>query len=299
MLTLIVAAAFAVQAPRPPDEPPRIVVDATHDRIKDESRSTLTLGRVVTIEGRSPLKIDMSIYRVWRGLDRKPTAAGDQVIIQVETKADETYFDQDNDLAILAGEERFKAALLDHRTRFDRERVVRTEIVGQGYRNVEVDVPTTEIWTREVLTWAIPFGDLWRLTGRGVTRAEVAVGKKAWDLDTAQLDAIRDWLELMAVSSADAERIEKDREAARRMAAADAAARQDVYRGDVEAAVEKARRAMKAVPKKLYATAGEKAKWRTFSREIEAVIKKHSLTNEDVEGVLKDHPDFKDWYLHR
>lgn len=63
---------------------------------------------------------------------------------------------------------------------------------------------------------------------------------------------------------------------------------------DFQAVVEKALKAYRSVPKDRYATLGEKLKWRTLDREMEALRKKHGLLDGDVEELLKDYPDLDD-----
>ncbi|WP_165073277.1 hypothetical protein [Paludisphaera rhizosphaerae] len=293
MSPIILAASLAIWFADEPDPKPLSSLQASHDQVRDVSKLCLDLGRVYTDPEPHKAKIDARIYAEWNGLNRKALTQSDKVRIQVDVTAGEWFYIQErfpsHDLAMLAGNNRLKA------TNGNPERRTKDKI--ETYVIAKNNLPYTEsrriFLCVESTTWDVPFGDLQRIATSGESYADMAVGTLNWKINSRQMSALRSMVEQLLVSSEEA--IARERDVAQRQAEAMQAerARLEPFRAEVDAAIEKARRAGKAVPKKLYATAGEKIKWRTLDRELEPIIKKYKLQPKDIDALLLDHPDFR------
>jgi hypothetical protein len=294
-----IAAIFAFQADSEPAKPAPLSVAENHDRIKNESQSLLTIGQVYSAPEEWKLRVDLSFGYTWSGIDRQPLKPTDVVNVQIQAVSSTSWnFEGGPELAILSGEQRIRVGGPDYDPKVEAKHSVVSvyRSLNGGAMTRGNTVKTMETRTtylkKETLVWGVPFADLRRLADAGAEFAEVSVGDTSWRLDAAQMQAVRRWVARLSVSSADANRAEEEARKAQESAVAKARLRLDPVRPEFAKVVEKAERAKKAMPKRLYATAGEKAKWRAFDREVEPLVKKHNLSAADIEELLSDFPDF-------
>lgn len=293
MLAALVVAQRGAEIPRGPAP---LSVEASHDPLRNESTSVLTIGRVFTDPEPWRFKADLSFVFKWSGLERPP-ATGDeavQVVVVVRSRDGGFEADDPKDLAILVGDTRIHDTQPDYVMDFVDEDVERKGSIPTrlGRPPMPIIEVTRVHLCKETLVWSGPISGLQRLFSADSTFGEMAVGKRRWRIEPEQYAAIRTWLSRLAVTEPEARRAE---DAARKKgddAAAAQRARVAPYRADIEAAVEKAEKAKRSVPKARYETIGEKLKRRTFDREIEAIRKKHNLSDGDIRELLKDWPGY-------
>jgi hypothetical protein len=282
MLAVLLAVSLAVQAPL---DPKPLSVDESHDHIRNESKSVLTIGRVYVDPEEWRFKADLAFARTWEGVEREALKPADLIQVVIVVRSLNGGFEglDKPDLAILAGESRLRDTKTDRTLSFDHDyTLTEYEVPGSSKR---INVVNTVRSCCETLTWNVAYGDLIRVFSADANLAHMSVGKRRWVIEQTQYTAIRRWLAKLAVAEAEVRKAEEASEKAQDEHLAP-------YRADVRAAVEKARIAKRSVPKQRYATLGEKLQWRTLDREMEAVVKKHNLQPKDVEALLSEYPDF-------
>lgn len=296
MFPLIVATAFAAQVSGAPGEAASTNVEHTHDQTRNESHSVLTIARMYADADPWKFRADLALVYTWSGVRREPAKDDDRVQAVLVVRSRDGGFEADDarDLAILAGDQRIHAMRSDYVMDFLDEDIPTKEVEYRPKGQLGLVDSTRKIRVcKETLKWGGSLGRLRQVFSGQSTFAQMSVGKRTWRIEPDQYAAIRRWLDRLAMTEAEAARAEEAEQKAAADARAAEKARLDPYRADVRAAVEKALKAARSVPKKQYATTGEKLKWRTFDREIEAVVKKHGLDPRDLEELLKDYPDFK------
>lgn len=299
MLPLVVVVSAATQAAEVPGSPATASVEQTHDPVRNESRSVLTIARVYTDPDPWKFRADFSLVYRWDGVERGPVKDDERIEAVLVVRSRDGGFEADDpkDLAIAADGERIHAMNSGYVIDFVDEDVERPGSIPtrEGQPPRPITVVTRVHLCKETVRWGGPLGKIRKVFGgeAASSSAQISVGKRTWWIEPDQYAAIRRWLDRLAMTEAEAARAEEAEQKAAADARAAEKARLDPYRADVRAAVEKALKAAKSVPKKQYATTGEKLKWRMFDREIEAVVKKHGLDPRDVEELLKDYPEFK------